>query len=305
MARAAARIRALRADLRDLAIANYISGTEERPDVALELDGAGHNEMGSQQVLLRTVHGTKVSDLHHTQAVLRGASAEADRTAAARDGVRRTIAATYTRRAGATRDEAAYGAELYAAEQRVADTRRTATVVGTDLPLTVLDAYVHAARAVAAEAPECAIPWWALAGIGRVESGHGTSGDSRVRADGSLTQPILGVPLTGAGGTAAIADTDGGTLDGDPSVDRAVGPMQFIPSTWFRWARDGNGDGGADVQNLYDAALGAAAYLCASGPKTSDQALRAGYFSYNHSPVYVELVLAEAHGYAAAVQLPG
>ncbi len=39
------------------------------------------------------------------------------------------------------------------------------------------------------------------------------------------------LPLNGANGTQAIRDTDAGQLDGDSIWDRAVGPMQFIPST--------------------------------------------------------------------------
>jgi len=74
--------------------------------------------------------------------------------------------------------------------------------------------------------------------------------------------------------------------------------MQFIPQTWARWGRDGDGDGDRDPQNLYDATAAAAAYLCAGRRLVDDAGLRAGYFSYNHSEAYVEAVLAHAHGYA-------
>jgi membrane-bound lytic murein transglycosylase B len=80
--------------------------------------------------------------------------------------------------------------------------------------------------------------------------------------------------------------------------------MQFITSTWLKWALDGNGDGVADVQNTYDAATAAAAYLCAGGPMRTDDDLRRGYFSYNHSPAYVEAVLARAHEYQQQVEIP-
>lgn len=193
--RATIRIRHLRADLRELAVANYISGTEEGPGLSFDLDVRRQNELGSELVLMRTVHSTKLADLRRTRAVLEAARTEADLTTAVRAGVRRTIDTTEARRATATRDEAALGPELYAAEQRVADARRLAVVDGTDLPLVVLDAYV---RAVHGPGAACGLPWWALAGIGLVESRHGTFGGARVRADGSLTRPIVGVPLTGA-----------------------------------------------------------------------------------------------------------
>ena len=50
-----------------------------------------------------------------------------------------------------------------------------------------------------------------------------------------------------------------------PDLDRAVGPMQFLPASWARYGADGNGDGVRDPHQLDDAALAAAAYLCA-GP---------------------------------------
>src|SRR5690606_1890767 len=105
----------------------------------------------------------------------------------------------------------------------------------------------------------CRIPWWVLAGVGRVETRHGTAHGSKLTAAGDTTVHILGIPLDGRPGVATIGDTDGGALDGDPTFDRAVGPMQFIPGTWGRWAKDGNADGKADPHNLYDAAAAAAA----------------------------------------------
>ena len=43
-----------------------------------------------------------------------------------------------------------------------------------------------------------------------------------------------------------------------------MGPMQFIPSTWRKWATDGNGDGIGDPQNLDDAAMAAARWAVAT-----------------------------------------
>jgi hypothetical protein len=93
------------------------------------------------------------------------------------------------------------------------------------------------------------------------------------------------------GAFAAIRDTDGGTLDGDPVWDRAVGPMQFIPGTWARWQADGNVDGRLDPQNAYDASLAAARYLCAADRDLGTPAgLDAAVLSYNNSRSYLSLV---------------
>lgn len=180
----------------------------------------------------------------------------------------------------------------------VTDARAVARVVGADLTLVALDAYTAAARATAETDPACGLEWELLAGIGRVESRHGTYGDTRLSPAGLTEDRIIGIPLNGASGTAVIGDTDGGELDGDTDYDRAVGPMQFIPSTWARWDRDGDGDGKADPHDLYDAAASAAAYLCASGPGLDTDAGRSrAVLSYNHSQAYVAKVTAFADDY--------
>jgi membrane-bound lytic murein transglycosylase B len=170
--------------------------------------------------------------------------------------------------------------------------RATAIVVGSDLTLVALDAYLRAALDMGTEMPGCGIPWWLLAGIGRVESGHGTFSTSVLDPAGTTSPPIIGIPLNGGNSTAVITDTDGGVLDGDTTHDRAVGPMQFIPSTWAPYAADGNGDGVADPQNLYDAARAAATYLCTAGGDLSTPAgIDRAIFAYNHSDAYVAKVL--------------
>ncbi len=172
------------------------------------------------------------------------------------------------------------------------------------MTLLALDAYWKAAQAIAFGKPRCGITWWALAGIGRVEGHHGTFGGAQVQGNGDTTKPIVGITLDGINDTAVIGDTDGGKYDGDPNFDHAVGPMQFIPSTWERWKGDGNGDGIDDPNNMYDATLGAANYLCASGPMVSDDDLTRGYFSYNHSDDYAAAVLADAQYYRDNVKIP-
>jgi hypothetical protein len=176
-----------------------------------------------------------------------------------------------------------------------------AVITGTTngIPVTVLSAYRDAVAVLNATEPGCHIPVELLAGIGKVESGHARGG--RVTADGTALSPILGPVLDGVG-TAAIADTDGGALDGDPVWDRAVGPMQFIPSTWRRWASDGNGDGRADPENIFDASLASARYLCAGGRDLSTSAgIDSAILSYNNSTHYLQLVLAWMNDYSGAV----
>lgn len=133
-----------------------------------------------------------------------------------------------------------------------------------DIPERALSAYVNAALRIGQEQPECGLGWNTLAAIGYVESAHGTVADSHIDENGNATPPIIGTALDGQT-TDTIPDTDSGTLDGDNIWDRAVGPMQFIPSTWAKWGSDGNGDGKIDPQNIDDAAYSAARYLCASG----------------------------------------
>jgi hypothetical protein len=159
---------------------------------------------------------------------------------------------------------------------------------GGAIPATVLDAYKKAAAALAKSAPGCNLPWQLLAAIGQVESGQARGG--RVNAGGTTHSPILGPQLNGAG-FATIRDTDNGAYDGDSAYDRAVGPMQFIPSTWATWGADGNGDGRADPNNIYDAALAAGRYLCAGGRDLSDPYdLDRAILGYNRSQEYLRTV---------------
>nr|WP_277068303.1 lytic murein transglycosylase [Saccharomonospora viridis] len=168
------------------------------------------------------------------------------------------------------------------------------------IPSTALEAYKRAAERAAAEYPGCNIDWALLASIGRIESNHARGG--YVDGNGDARETILGPVLDGTGDVAAIPDTDGGAYDGDTRWDRAVGPMQFIPSTWKRYASDGNGDGVADPNNLYDSTLAAARYLCSGGVDLSDpEQLRAALYRYNNSWSYVNTVIRWAKAYRSGV----
>lgn len=174
------------------------------------------------------------------------------------------------------------------------------TSARTGIGRVALTAYASASLRMATEQPACRIGWTTLAGIGAVESGHGTNGGAHLQPDGTTSQPILGPALDGTGGTAAIRSTaESVDWHGDRRWDHAVGPMQFIPSTWRRWGTDGSGDGRADPNNVLDAAVAAARYLCASGGDlTTAQGWTRAVFSYNHSDAYVRSVLARANRYA-------
>ena len=101
-------------------------------------------------------------------------------------------------------------------------------------------------------------------------------------------------------GTTAIRDTDAGQYDGDARYDRAVGPMQFIPSTWAIVGVDADNDGRRDPQDIYDASLGSAVYLCSGTDDLgTDAGQRAAVYRYNHSQRYVDLVLAIKQAYLA------
>ncbi|SEQ18935.1 hypothetical protein SAMN05216188_102342 [Lentzea xinjiangensis] len=173
----------------------------------------------------------------------------------------------------------------------------------TDIPLRALRAYAAADLTMQREAPACRISWATLAGIGRVESHHGNINGARLQDNGLPSRPIVGIPLDGGPGVKAIHDTDGGRLDGDTTWDRAVGPMQFIPGTWNRWAKRAAADGlPADPQNIDDAALTAANYLCAAGTRDlgTGQGWWAAVLDYNNSVQYGQNVFSGADAYARA-----
>lgn len=172
-----------------------------------------------------------------------------------------------------------------------------------DVPARALQAYGQADLAVKQEQPDCNLSWVTVAGLARIESNHGRYRGASIAENGDVTPRVIGVPLDGTGGNRTIGDTDGGVLDGDTALDRAVGPLQFIPSTWAKWRSDGNGDGVADPNNIFDAALAAGRYLCAGGRDlATGPGWRAAVLSYNNSDEYGRRVYAAADSYASASQ---
>jgi len=167
-----------------------------------------------------------------------------------------------------------------------------------NIPPAALEAYAYAARVAEVENPDCRLDWTTLAGIGQVESHHGTYRGAQIQPNGDVTPPIRGVRLDGSGGNLEIIDNDADE-DGDPVYARAMGPMQFIPETWRLYGVDANNDDVISPDNIDDAALSAAGYLCWTGkdlstPRGWITALRA----YNHSDSYARTVRDWATAYA-------
>jgi membrane-bound lytic murein transglycosylase B len=173
----------------------------------------------------------------------------------------------------------------------------------TGIPAAALRAYGNAELAMRNTQPSCHLSWATLAGIGRVESDHGRFGGAHLLANGEESKPIVGVPLDGTGGVQNVPDSDGGRFDGDPTHDRAVGPMQFLPSTWASYGADAMGTGHPDPENINDAALAAAHYLCVGGRDMGTPVdWWSGLLSYNDSDVYGQKVFGLADTYARQAQ---
>ena len=102
--------------------------------------------------------------------------------------------------------------------------------LGGRVPLVAYEAYRSASEAAPTISESCEVDWPVVAGIAQVESRHGRiDPDHRLSADGDVEPPIRGRPLDGSSGTQTIVDTDDGELDGDPTWDRAMGPLQSSP----------------------------------------------------------------------------
>jgi membrane-bound lytic murein transglycosylase B len=174
------------------------------------------------------------------------------------------------------------------------------------IPSVALNAYRVAAARMANVNSGCGIDWALLAGIGRVESDHGRFGGAQLLADGNTTKKIIGPALDGIHWDYIPAPSNGMELAGDAVYAHALGPMQFIPSTWAAYGADADGNGKADVFNINDAALGAARYLCAAGGNLrAHDGQVAAVLAYNHNDTYLGQVLALADAYRKGIPVTG
>jgi hypothetical protein len=172
--------------------------------------------------------------------------------------------------------------------------------VGTrvGIPVVAVEAYGYAELVLSRTAPACHLSWTTIAAIGFVESAHGSANNSVLNADGTVRPPIYGLPLDGKGGRQLIRDTDHGVIDGDTTYDRAVGPLQFIPSTWLANAIDADNNGVTDPNDLDDASLTAASYLCKNGRDLSRaDSWYDAILSYNAVAPYAAKVYQTANEY--------
>lgn len=156
------------------------------------------------------------------------------------------------------------------------------------IPPRVLDAYF------AAEQHCPGLRWQVLAGIGWVESRHGTTDGATIDpSSGQISPPILGSALDGRDGTQRHPV---GRFRGRWGLtgpwEQALGPMQFRAPTFATWGVDANKDGTTDPHDIDDAAATAARYLCGTIGIIDDE--RKALARYNHDPAYPDRVLAYA-----------
>ncbi|MBM2617432.1 transglycosylase SLT domain-containing protein [Actinoplanes sp. LDG1-06] len=166
------------------------------------------------------------------------------------------------------------------------------------IPVVAVQAYGYAELVTVRTNPACRLSWTTLAAIAYVESSHGSANGAVLSTDGTAMPPILGLPLDGKGGRQLIPDTDRGALDQDTTYDRAVGPMQFIPATWNSYKVDADNNGIADPNDIDDAALTAAKYLCQNGRDMSKpESWWDAILSYNAVRPYAQKVFDAANDY--------
>lgn len=296
-----------RGQLRALGVGAYVNG-RSGPAVHYVLNAQDATDLVNRWHLVASAANVQRSTLAGYGAARQAAATDLEAEALALESANATYSRVLTDLAGAQEEVRRRAGE---AENRglLLDRLTLSAPVGpSDVPRLFLDAYRKAAATMEQRAPGCRVSANAIAGVGKIESNHGRIRSGVLALNGDVLPRIVGIQLDGTRSTSLISDTDGGQLDGDAVFDRAVGPMQFIPSTWARFGQDGNGDGKSDPNNAYDATLGAATYLCRAVPAgglDTEGGLRSALLSYNHSSAYVDRVLSWVRVYdLLAGQMP-
>jgi membrane-bound lytic murein transglycosylase B len=276
---------------RAYAIQRYMYGSTDSRDLLAFL--AALNKPADDAVWgLATLEVSSKAALDQAAQVAKARAAVADRLAQAESDVV-LLTTARARRAQDLDATSAQRTEVATRFEGVVRELGQATVNG--MSTVAYDAYLRAQATLAAEQPACGLRWELLAAIGKTESNHGVG---RLDVFGNSMVPIIGIPIGG--------DTDGGALDGDSGRDHAVGPMQFIPSTWRKWGTDANGDGKADPGNIIDAATAAGRYLCrAAGDLTltTEAGVIRAILSYNPNQTYLRVVGARFESLASDLAL--
>ncbi len=145
------------------------------------------------------------------------------------------------------------------------------------IPELVYYAYRAAEMQMAVDSPECGMPWHLLAALGRLASQHADGGRTDIL--GTLTTPV--VAPTGA-----------------------LGPMLLPAAAWEQHRADGNADGNADAQNVFDATLAASAWMCADGARLREPDGEARAVAlFNGSPEFLANVREWSATYAKGAEV--
>ncbi|MFZ2528881.1 MAG: hypothetical protein WAX14_14715 [Rhodococcus sp. (in: high G+C Gram-positive bacteria)] len=157
-------------------------------------------------------------------------------------------------------------------------------VLAQDGPLAVPELVYYAYRAaemqLQIDTPGCGLQWNLLAAVGRIESGHADGGRTDVL--GTLSAPRV-------------------------SPNGELGPLQLPTAVWEQYTADGNADGHADPQNVFDQSLAAGHWLCADGASLREPEGRAVPLArFDARPEYLKNVEAWSAAYEkGAATTPG
>jgi Peptidase family M23/Transglycosylase SLT domain len=131
----------------------------------------------------------------------------------------------------------------------------------------------RAAKAYQAAAGRCdGLDWTLLAAIGAVETNHGQHAGAAIDPGTGEARPwIFGPALNGQNHTAAIPIKRwSGWWGLTGPWQRAVGPMQFLPTTFDAHAVDADQDGTTNPHDIDDAAATTANFICTSAGERVD-----------------------------------
>ncbi|MDO4631188.1 MAG: hypothetical protein Q4A82_02755 [Corynebacterium sp.] len=164
------------------------------------------------------------------------------------------------------------------------------------IPETALRAYAYAAWS--ASKKNCNLGWPTLAALGEALSDHGQAHGSMLNDDGTTSIPLRGLNLFDPIHPQEVGDTDAGFFDGDPTKDIPIGPMQIMPSRWEQFNTAVESAGKSNPDNINDAALTLADFLCSVGSPSASDGWANGIQQINANPEFVKHVHAIAKKYS-------